>query len=353
MTSWAVGGWNALLPALAAIAFGLVAIVLGIIGLVLKASAMSEKNANQNDEPKSKGKPETRSRGMLIGISIPIALAILGYFTFLTPIDKIQHNQDTVTSWQDSLPAGVKMNIFEVSMIRPCLHLGNSSACPSGISATLFFSNNPSPAEYCSEVLTWAKSKGPVWLVVNGRQIDTNKYPIDAQFSCVSGAATELIGKDGETTWTLHIIPYDKAADLYYDSGALAYETFTPETRALDDPSFDILEAVGKWRKDHPGEKETNKGLETAVQSLTRYKEFQSAKVVVGNVDKFHYMTIPSPFDSTQTYCIVVEPYDEKFFGIPDPGYGYYPRWYVNDQASFGQFGDSSTDTCLNQEKQD
>ena len=357
LTSWAVGGWNALLPALAAIVFTLVAIALGIIGLVLKAVAKSNSLGTPDAEPKPKATPEAKRRGILIGISIPVGLAILGYFTFLTPIDRIQHNKDTMTSWKASLPDGVAMNMDDIGLIRPCLHLVSIDNCSATIFATIYFSNNPTPAEYCSEIIAWAKSKGPVMFGDGSTQMDAEKYPEYAQLACVSGYAVELLGKDGETPWILHIVPYDKAADLYYDSAWQMYpdmhQEITPETRVTDDPSYYVLEAIGKLRKDHPGEKETNQSLETAVQSLTKCKEFQQAKVVVGRVDKLHYMTIPSPFDSTQTYCIVVEPYDQKFFGIPDPGYGYYPRWYVTDQASFGQFGDSSTDTCLNQEKQD
>jgi len=357
LTSWAVGGWNALLPAIAGIVFALVAIVLGIIGLVLKTVAMTNSPVTPDAEPKPKATPEARKRGILIGISIPVGLAILGYFTFLTPIDRIQHNKDTLNSWKASLPDGVEMNMGEVGLIQPCLHLGSAENCGSTVFASLYFSNNPTPAEYCSEILAWAKSRGPVMFGDGSRQMDAEKYPEYAQLACASGNAVELFGQDGETTWLLHLFPYDKVAELYYDSNRQdypdMYQVITPETRVTDDPSFFVLEAIGKWRKDHPGEKETNQSLESAVHSLTKYKEFQKAKVVVGRVDKLHYMTFPSPFDSTQTYCIVVEPYDQKFFGIPDPGYGYYPRWYVNDQASFGQFGDSSTDTCLNQEKQD
>ena len=103
---------------------------------------------------------------------------------------------------------------------------------------------------------------------------------------------------------------------------------------------FSTLNHIGAWRKAHPDAAVTEKNIREAIKGVG-LKKVQ----VFTQKNKSVYLAYQSQGDPHQTMCVAVPKFDEKYFGIKDPGHGYFPV-SAETPDTIGQFGFFSQTAC-------
>lgn len=340
-----IGGWDSILPTALGALSGLLAMVLAVIASIVAGANYSKRVSRWTDQ-QAKSKRMKRDFSILGGVLG--SLILLFMMTCIGPVQTIQRNIDTIRSLVAGFPDNFTVqkdgtdSVHQEadSVIRVCLP---GAYCYVDSEIHLEAPSNISTPDFCKIYIAWALKNGGTDISDGFDSLAIKKYPLESQLACVaSGRSVSVEGTKNGVLWNSDSFPYifvTTSDSPLFEGVSSAFETRLNSGDRL----FAVLDRIGGWRKGHPGVKETVSTIKKAVKDLdgiSKYKVFTDSNGV-GPM-----LAYKSAKDSL-VYCVRVAPWDEKFFGMPDPGHGYYP---VNNGApnQFGWYSITySLDTCV------
>lgn len=341
--------WLSIVPVLLAIFCGLIALILGIVGVILKVAGRTPAEQLTEEQKAERTKITQRNFGIFAAISGLVAAVL--FMSFVAPIDVVNAKYHSLDKIKASAPDGFDFGsaFDEPSYFRFCNNLNPEAYCSTDAWTEGISSTPHPPAEYCKLIFDWvSKNQATTWNN-DFKGFDFNKDDPIAMMACVTGNMREIVGKSGKYQWDLTIDVFGNPGyfiltTAIQDSGANTnYDAFVAEISTTDPVQgavFSTLNHIGAWRKAHPDSSVTEKNIREAIKGVG-LKKVQ----VFTQKNKNVYLAYASQVDPNQTMCVAVTKFDEKFFGVHDPGHGYFPV-SIETPATIGQFGFISQTAC-------
>lgn len=349
MTALSPYSWLSIVPVLLAIFCGLIALILGIVGVILKLVGRSPAEQLTEEQKAERTKLTQRNFGIFAAISGLVAAVL--FMSFVAPIDVVNAKYHSLDKIKASTPDGFDFDseFDEPVSIRFCNNLNPAAYCSTDAWTRGIASTPHPPAEYCKLIFDWvSKNQATTW-INDFKGFDFNKDDPIAMMACVTGNMREIVGKSGKYQWDLTIDVFgnpgyhtlttaiqDLGANTNYDAYVADISTTDPVQEAV----FSALNHIGAWRKAHPDATVTEKNIRESIKGVG-LKKVQ----VFTQKNKSVYLAYASQADPNQTMCVAVSKFDEKFFGVKDPGHGYFAV-YNETPATIGQFGFFSQSAC-------
>lgn len=349
ISGWTMNSWSGLIPVLIGILCGMIALILGIVGIVLKVIGRTPAVAPTEEQQAKRTKNTQRNLGIFAAISGGIA--IFCCFAFLAPVDVINAKYHSLDKLRASAPKGIDFDkpFNNEDGLRFCNRLSGDEFCYTDSQLEGNATIAHEPAEYCKLIFDWvSKNEAKTWTNAYNRFEFTKDDPI-AKLACVTGNMRAIAGQSGEYQWELTL-------DLFSMPGYFFLSTFVEEFGAVSDydsyvadwqqtdpaqaATLNTLNHIGAWRKAHPNAPVSEQNIREAIKGVG-LKKVQ----VFSQKDKSTYLAYQNQGDPSQTVCLSVSKFDEKFFGTKDPGHGYFP-FYNETSGAIGQFGVFSPTGC-------
>lgn len=341
--------WLSFVPLLLAILQGLIALILAAIGVILKMVGRTPA-AELTPEQRAQSIKATQRNTVIFG-SVFAVLAVVLYMSFVAPIDVVNAKYHSLDKIKASAPQGFDFGseFDDPSPIRFCNNLNAAALCDTNAWSEGYTATPHPPAEYCKLIFDWVSDNEATTWNNDYKGFEFKKDDPIAMMACVTANMKSIVGKNGKYQWelTLDIFSNPGLFNLttyIQDRGAnSSYDAFVSEVSATD-PSqkaaFSTLNHIGAWRKLHSQSSNSEHNIREAIKGVG-LKKVQ----VFTQKNNATYLAYQSPGDPNQTMCLSVAKFDEKFFGIKDPGHGYFP-FSAQTIDTIGQFGFVSSTTC-------
>lgn len=215
-------------------------------------------------------------------------------------------------------------------------------------------SSTESKAPFCASMIEWASKWGADSWFYDPEYI---ALPIEghsgaALYSCFGGNQFSLAGTTKGVRWTVMGTPGQIVLSTIMNrDGNLDDDRMKPHTwdegRALlfdgDRLQMDILSAIETYRTEHPNENPSS--METIKKATRALKLPSDIKFKKDKSGKVHYLNIPAD-DVMLEACINITPFDESYFGFPNPKVGFTQLYLMEGESVIDQFGYSANGKC-------
>ena len=209
-------------------------------------------------------------------------------------------------------------------------------------------------APFCAAMIDWATKSGADSWFYDPEYIalPLKGHEGAALYACFGGNQFNLAGTTKGIRWTVNGSPGQIVlSSIMNREGGLDDDRMKPHTwdegRALlfegDRLNMDILSAIETYRTEHPNENPSSlKTIEKATKGLTLPI---GLKFIQDKSGKVHYLNIPAD-DVMLERCINITPFDEKYFGFPNPKTGFTVLYIFDGNPVIDQFGYTYSGKC-------
>ena len=347
-TALTQGGWGALIPAATALLFGFIALILGLVGLILKAVGRTPA-ATLTPEQRAQS---TKNGQITFGVLAAIAGALTLFFfmSFVAPMDVVNAKYHSLDKIRASAPEGFRFPYETGSgpSIRLCNRLDNLY-CNTDSDLYGEAASSNTAVEHCKALFDWVEKNDAKTWANDYQRFKLNTADPSTMMACVTGNLRYIAGKNGNFDWELRFdFSFGGALTLstaLTDLGAVSdYDNFVSSFGSNDpvqSSMYGALNDIGAWRKVNPHSANSEQNILRAIKK-TGLKKVQ---VFTSKNKNATYIAYPSPGDPNQVICLSVNTFDESYFGVRDPGHGYFPI-LTSNASDATQFGYVSQTDC-------
>ena len=340
-TALTQGGWGALIPAATALLFGFIALVLGLVGLILKLVGRTPAATLTPEQRAQSTKNGQITFGVLAGIAG--ALTLFFFMSFVAPMDVVNAKYHSLDKIRASAPEGFSFPYETGSgpSIRLCNRLDNLYCnTDSDLYGEAAFSKTP--LEHCQAIFKWVGHNDASTWANDYQRFKFAPNDPSAMMACTTGNLRYIAGKNGDFDWelrfdfsfggalTLSTAPTDLGFVSDYDNFVSSFGSSDPVQSSM----YRTLNDIGAWRKANPNAANSEQNILKAIKK-TGLKKVQ---VFTDKKKNATYIAYASQGDPNQVICLSVNKFDESYFGVKDPGHGYFPIMssYAPDPKQFG-----------------
>lgn len=209
-------------------------------------------------------------------------------------------------------------------------------------------------APFCAAMIDWAAKSGADSWFYDPEYIalPLKGHEGAALYACFGGNQFNLAGTTKGIRWTVNGTPGQIVlSSIMNREGGLDDDRMKPHTwdegRALlfegDRLNMDILSAIETYRTENP--KANHSSTETIMKALKGIDLPDGFRVVNDSMGKAHYLEIPAD-DVMLERCINITPFDENFFGFPNPKSGFTVLYILDGNPATDQFGYTYSGKC-------
>jgi hypothetical protein len=219
-----------------------------------------------------------------------------------------------------------------------------------------FTSNNPTKTrpEFCKDLLTWATKYGAdSWLFdPENIAIPTKGHEASFQVACASGESALLGTSENGVRWLLsgNSSMYQFGTVLNTDgqlddarTKLVGWNDAIGQLSSGAQRNLEILDAVNSYRIGHP--QENPRALETVKNALKAVKQSSDIKLIEDSKGKVNHLQVPADGFLVER-CINIEPFDETYFLVPDPGTGIFGSYRNEEDTPLEEFGFITSGVC-------
>ena len=219
-----------------------------------------------------------------------------------------------------------------------------------------FTSKNPTTSrpEFCKDFFTWATKYGAdSWLFdPENIAIPTKGHEASFLVACASGESALLGTSENGVRWMLagNSAMYQFGTVLNTDgqlddarTELVGWNEAIGQLSSGAQRNLEILDAVNSYRIGHP--QENPRAFETVTNALKTVKQSSDIKLIEDNKGEVNHLQVPADGFLVER-CFNIEPYDETYFLIPNPGTGIFGTYSTEEDAPLEEFGIIKSGAC-------
>lgn len=215
-------------------------------------------------------------------------------------------------------------------------------------------SDKDDKSTFCKKMFDWATKFGADSWYFDPEYIalPIKDYEGAAMYACFGGNQFNLAGTSDGIRWTLSGAPGQLLlGSLMNREGGLDDDRMKfhnwDEGRALlfegTRLNMDILSAIETFRTQNP--KLDPSSPSTIDKALKGVELPVGVKLIKDKAGQVHYLDIPAD-DVLLQRCINIKPFDETYFGFPNPKSGFTTLYILEGAPVIDEFGYTKTDAC-------